>query len=53
MSCGQIGVTAFGLVGFKQQLICWAPKKDWTLQDKAVPYKIQSINTDTISIVVK
>lgn len=52
MSCGQMCVTAFGLVGFKQQLTCWGLMRDWTLQDKAVPYKIQ-IHTDTISIVMQ
>lgn len=33
MSCGQMCITAFGLVGFKQQLTCWGLMKDWTLQD--------------------
>ena len=43
-------VAAFGMVEldleFKQQLTCWEVKKDWTLQDKVVPYKIQSMDTD-------
>lgn len=42
-------ITAFGMVEldeFKEQLTFQGVKKDWSLQDKVVPYKIRSVDTD-------